>query len=85
MDGHSGFLRPNSASMQMNIGIASKYLLKPIEYENLVQTIRGAYETKVQMQNAKFREEVENIYRSGMGARGIKNAMNKLRKIYGIE
>ena len=64
---------------------AFKYLLKPIEYENLVQTIRGAYETKVQMQNAKFREEVENIYRSGMGARGIKNAMNKLRKIYGIE
>lgn len=64
---------------------AFKYLLKPIEYENLVQTIREAYETKVQLQNAKFREEVEDIYRSGMGARGIKNAMNKLRKIYGLD
>ena len=64
---------------------AFKYLLKPIEYDNLVETIREAYETKIQLQNAKFREEVENIYRSGMGARGIKNAMNKLRKIYGID
>jgi len=64
---------------------AFKYLLKPIEYENLVQTIQEAYETKVQLQNAKFREEVEDIYRSGMGARGIKNAMNKLRKIYGLD
>ncbi len=64
---------------------AFRYLLKPIEYDNLVQTIREAYEAKVQLQNAKFREEVENIYRSGMGARGIKNAINKLRKIYGID
>lgn len=64
---------------------AFRYLLKPIEYDNLVETIREAYEAKVQLQNAKFREEVENIYRSGMGARGIKNALDKLRKIYGID
>lgn len=64
---------------------AFRYLLKPIEYDNLVETIREAYETKVQLQNAKFREEVENIYRSGMGARGIKSAIDKLRKIYGID
>lgn len=64
---------------------AFKYLLKPIEYENLVETIREAYEAKVQQQNARFRDEVEDIYRSGLGARGIKKAMDKLRKIYGIE
>jgi DNA-binding NtrC family response regulator len=64
---------------------AFKYLLKPIEYDNLVETINEAYEHKVQLQNAKFKEEVEEIYRSGLGARGIKKAMNKLRKIYGIE
>jgi len=64
---------------------AFRYLLKPIEYENLVETIREAYETKVETQSTKFREEVDNIYRSGMGARGIKKAMNKLRKIYGID
>jgi len=63
---------------------AFRYLLKPIEYDNLVETIREAYEKKVELQQAKFREEVDDIYRSGMGARGIKKAMNKLRKIYGI-
>ena len=64
---------------------AFKYLLKPIEYDNLVETIREAYEKKVELQQAKFRQEVDDIYRAGMGARGIKKAMNKLRKIYGIE
>jgi two-component system NtrC family response regulator len=64
---------------------AFKYLLKPIEYDDLVRTIKEAYEKKVEIQQAKFREEVDEIYRAGMGARGIKKAMNKLRKIYGIE
>ena len=64
---------------------AFKYLLKPIEYDNLVETIKAAYEKKVELQQAKFREEVDEIYRAGMGARGIKKAMKKLRKIYGIE
>jgi hypothetical protein len=59
-------------------------LLKPIEYENLLETINEAYETKMELQNAKFREEVEEIYRSGLGARGIKKAMNKLQEVYGI-
>lgn len=64
---------------------AFKYLLKPIEYDNLVETIKAAYEKKVELQQAKFRQEVDEIYRAGMGARGIKKAMKKLRKIYGIE
>ena len=64
---------------------AFEYLLKPIEYDTLVDTIKKAYEHKSQIQNAKFREEVEDIYRSGLGARGIKKAMGKLRKIYGID
>ncbi|MFH1629529.1 MAG: PAS domain S-box protein [Pseudomonadota bacterium] len=33
---------------------AFKYLLKPIEYDNLVETIREAYEKKVELQQAKF-------------------------------
>jgi len=31
-----------------------KYLLKPIEYDNLVETIREAYEKKVELQQAKL-------------------------------
>jgi DNA-binding NtrC family response regulator len=64
---------------------AYKYLLKPIDYETLVSTIKDAYEKKVDLQNAKFREEVERIYTSGLGARGIKKALDKLRDIYGME
>ena len=64
---------------------AFQYLLKPIDYDSLVVAIREAYEKKTVLQNAQFRDQVEEIYRSGMGARGIKKAINKLRKIYGID
>jgi two-component system NtrC family response regulator len=64
---------------------AFQYLLKPIDYEVLVKTIKDAYEKKLESQNVKFREQVEEIYRSGLGAKGIRKAINKLRKIYGID
>jgi DNA-binding NtrC family response regulator len=64
---------------------AYKYLLKPIDYENLVETIKEAYKKKEEVQAVKFKEQVEEIYRSGMGAKGIKKAIKELRKIYGIE
>ena len=63
---------------------AFKYLLKPIDYEKLVETIREAYEKKTEMQGAKFREQVDAISRSGLGPHGISKAINRLRKIYGI-
>lgn len=64
---------------------AYHYLLKPIDYEELLETIKTAYSYKMEKQQAKFKEEVEEIYRSGLGAKGIKKAMKKLRRIYGIE
>lgn len=64
---------------------AFKYLLKPIDYENLVETIKQAYERKTELVNQKFKEQVEEIYRSGLGAKGIKKAINELRKLYGID
>ena len=64
---------------------AFRYLLKPIDYDKLVASIQEAYEKKVEFQNEKFKEEVEEIYRSGMGAKGIRKAIDKLRKIYGLE
>ncbi len=64
---------------------AFKYCLKPIDYESLVQTIREANEKKIELLNAKFREKVEEISSSGLGARGIKKAINELRKTYGID
>ncbi len=64
---------------------AYKYLLKPIDYDSLVETIREAYSYKMKLQGEKFKQEVEDIYKSGMGPKGIKKAIQKLKKIYGIE
>ena len=64
---------------------AFKYLLKPIDYENLVETKKEAYNRKVELQTAEFQKQVEEIHKSGLGAKGIRKAISKLRKIYGIE
>jgi two-component system NtrC family response regulator len=64
---------------------AFRYLLKPLEYDTLVTSIHEAYERKVQLVNEKFQEEVEEIHRSGLGAKGIKKAIDKLREKYGIQ
>ena len=64
---------------------AFRYLLKPLEYDTLVASINEAYELKVQLVNERFQEEVEEIHRSGLGAKGIKKAIDKLREKYGIQ
>ena len=64
---------------------AFQYLLKPVNYDDLVAIINKAYKKKSQTQEVKFKEEVERIYRSGLGAHGIKKAIAELNKIYGID
>ncbi len=64
---------------------AFQYLLKPVDYENLVAVIKEAYEKKMKLQEAKFQEQLEELHRHGMGARGMKNAIAELRKIYGFD
>jgi len=64
---------------------AFQYLLKPIDYDSLLATIRSAYEHKLELQHSQFHSEAENIQHSGLGAKGIKKAMKKLRRIYGVE
>jgi two-component system NtrC family response regulator len=64
---------------------AFRYLLKPVEYDTLLASIHEAYEVKVQLVSEKFQEEVGEIHRSGLGAKGIKRAIDKLRGKYGIQ
>lgn len=64
---------------------AFTYLLKPADHETLVAAIREAYKKKVAIQEDKFKQQVEELYSSGLGAHGIRKAMAELRKIYGIE
>ena len=64
---------------------AFRYLLKPIDYDNLVTSIKEAHEKKVKIVNEKFQKEVEDLHRSGLGAKGIKKAINELRRKYGLD
>lgn len=64
---------------------AFQYLLKPVDYDNLVAIIQQAYEKKLEVQRAKFSEQVMEIQKAGVGPRGLRKAMKELREIYGIE
>lgn len=64
---------------------AFQYLLKPIDYAALLQGIKDAYQRKMKLQQEKFDAEVKDIQSSGMGVKGIKKTINKLRRIYGVE
>lgn len=55
-----------------------QYLIKPFDYDNLVTVIKEVYEKKIKLQEEKF-------HHHGMGPRGIKKAIDDLRKIYGYE
>jgi len=64
---------------------AFQYLLKPIDYAALLQGIKDAHQLKLKLQKEKFDEEASEIQSSGLGTKGIKKAINKLRRIYGVE
>ena len=64
---------------------AFQYLLKPVDYDELMSAILKGYKKKTEIQEEKFKEQVEEIYRSGLGAHGIRKAIGDLKKIYGIE
>jgi two-component system NtrC family response regulator len=64
---------------------AFQYLLKPVDYDNLLTNIREAYKKKVELQREDFSKQVERIQRAGLGAHGIRKAIKELREIYGIE
>lgn len=64
---------------------AFQYLSKPVDYDNLVAVIKDAYKKRMEIQGSKFKEQVEEIYRAGLGAHGIRKAIGELHKIYGVE
>jgi two-component system NtrC family response regulator len=64
---------------------AFQYLLKPVDYDNLVAVIEQAFEKKTEVQRAKFSEQVLEIQKAGVGPRGLRKAIKELREIYGVE
>jgi len=64
---------------------AFQYLLKPVDYDNLLATIREAYQKKVESQRKDFASHVERIQGAGLGPHGMRKAIRQLRQIYGLE
>jgi two-component system NtrC family response regulator len=64
---------------------AFQYLLKPVDYDNLVAVIKEAHQKKVKLQEDKFQEELVDLTKRGLGAHGMRKAIAELRRIYGIE
>jgi two-component system NtrC family response regulator len=64
---------------------AFQYLLKPVDYENLLASIKEGYKKKVELQRRDFASHVESVQRAGLGAHGMRKAIKELRQIYGIE
>ncbi|MBW1739728.1 MAG: response regulator [Deltaproteobacteria bacterium] len=64
---------------------AFQYFLKPVDYDDLVVAIKDAYKKKIEKQDRRFRQQLEELYSSGLGPKGMKKAIKDLRQIYGIE
>jgi DNA-binding NtrC family response regulator len=64
---------------------AFQYLLKPVDYDNLLAHIHEGYRKKEELQQKDFADHVERIQRAGLGPHGVRKAIKELRQIYGIE
>jgi len=64
---------------------AFQYLLKPVDYENLLANIKEGYKKKVELQRKDFSTHVESIQKAGLGPHGMRKAIKELRQIYGLE
>ena len=64
---------------------AFQYLLKPVDYENLLANIKEGYKKKVELQRKDFALHVESVQRAVLGPHGMRKALKELREIYGVE
>jgi len=62
---------------------AYHYMLKPIEFESLMQTIRDAYQYKLKLQKGGNEPKKEDTQPAQEGS-GIKRAIRKIRNLYGV-
>ena len=64
---------------------AFSYLIKPYDYEELLQQIQKAYEHKEAQLTTRYKEELDKIIKSGGSPREIINATEELRRKYDLE
>ncbi|MDZ7760397.1 MAG: response regulator [Desulfovermiculus sp.] len=81
LTGH-GFGDPALESGHEN---AYDYMLKPVEFESLMQAIRDAYQYKMKLMRKEPKAEEENPPSSDAGPSGFKKVVRKIRNLYGVK
>ena len=80
LTGHGGI----DSALESGQQDAFHYMLKPIEFESLMQTIRDAYQYKLKLQKRGSIPGEEGSEESDSEVSGIRRALKKLRKLYGV-
>lgn len=63
---------------------AFQYLLKPVEYGELLRTIREARQRAMQARREEFDRRLKELSKAGMGARALRTAVVELRRSLGL-
>ena len=79
LTGHGGI----ESALECGQEDAYHYMLKPIEFESLMQTIRDAFQHKMKLHKSGV-EATKEASSSAEEGSGIKRAMRKIRSLYGV-
>ena len=79
LTGHGGI----ESALESGQEEAYNYLLKPIEFESLMQSIRDAYQHKMKLQKGRPSASKQE-HSAGTGESRIKRAIRKIRNLYGV-
>lgn len=63
---------------------AFQYLLKPADYNLLLETIRAAYLQAMEARRKEFDRKLEELTKAGLGAKALRSAVVQLRKNLGL-
>lgn len=63
---------------------AFQYLLKPADYNVLLEAIRGAYVRAMEARRKEFDRKLEELTKAGLGPKALRSAVVQLRKSLGL-
>lgn len=63
---------------------AFQYLLKPADYDVLLETIKRAHLQAMEARRKEFDRRLEELSKAGLGARALRSAVVELRKSLGL-
>lgn len=63
---------------------AFQYLLKPADYAQLLEAIRGAHLRAMEARRKEFDRRLEELTKAGLGAKALRSAVMELKKSLGL-